>query len=707
MSPSSTFPATLPNVGTGVAAGLELPRTITVPSGAWESDGSIAPLGATWLPELAAWNFALYANHATAVTLLLYANDPTTSVAELPLTWLINRTGRVWHARVQAQDVPGARWYAYRVDGLAGEGNRFDPTKILLDPYAPAVYFPPAFSRAAASLPGSNVGRAPLGVLPSARPVFDWGDDHPPVHEGDLVIYELHVRQFTRRESSGVPEALRGTFAGIVEKIPYLVQLGVTAVELMPVLQGDPQEGSTWGYMPLHFFSPEQRYASGGDPLAAFDEFRTMVKALHAAGIEVILDVVYNHTAEAGAGGPSYSYSGIDNGTYYLLVPNDWTYRNDTGTGNVLRCAHPQVRALILDSMRFWVEQGHVDGFRFDLASIFTRRDDGSLDLDSPSLISEMSNDPAFRHVRLIAEPWDMATYQLGRSFPGISWAQWNGRFRDDVRSFVKGDPGSVGSLMTRLYGSDDLFPDGPPNAYRPWQSVNFVTCHDGFTLYDVVAYDQKHNEANGQGNRDGADDNRSWNCGVEGDANVPGAVRALRIRQAKNFFTLLMLANGTPMFRAGDEFLQSQGGDNNPYNIDDERTWLDWDRLDEHQDVHRFVRGVIALRKRVAVLARNRFWRDDVHWYGVDGSPDLSWDSHTVAFSVRDETGPAIYAMVNAYWEPITFTVQEAPANQWRPCIDTGQASPDDLVDDTSTAPLASAQCVVGPRSIVVLVRG
>jgi len=306
MSTASSFPTTLMTDAPGVDPGFALPVAVP-PSADWDSDGAVAPLGATWLPELAAWNFALYAQNATAVTLLLYADDPTTTVAEFPLAWLVNRTGRIWHARVAAQEAPDARWYAYRVDGPAGDGNRFDATKILLDPYAPAVYFPPDFSRAAASLAGSNLGRAPLGILPSARPVFDWGDDKPPRHEADLVIYELHVRQFTRGANSGVPEALRGTFAGVVEKIPYLVQLGVTAVELMPVSQGDPQEGSQWGYMPLHFFSPEQRYASGGDPSAAFDEFRTMVKALHAAGIEVILDVVYNHTTEGGAGGPIYS----------------------------------------------------------------------------------------------------------------------------------------------------------------------------------------------------------------------------------------------------------------------------------------------------------------------------------------------------------------------------------------------------------------
>jgi isoamylase len=675
---------------------------------AWRADGAVAPFGAAWLPELTAWNFALYAHHATAVTLLLYGDDPVTPVAELPLAWRTNRTGRVWHRSVRADDAPGARYYAYKVDGPEGSGNRFDAAKILLDPYAPAVYFPPGFSRDAAMRPGSNAGKAPLGVLPTARVAFEWEDDRAPHHDGDLVVYELHVRHFTMRSNSGVPEGARGTFAGVVAKIPYLVDLGVTAVELMPIFQCDPQEGSHWGYMPLHLFSPHQAYAGVADPLAAFDEFRAMVKALHAAGIEVILDVVYNHTTEVGMGGPTYSLRGIDNGTYYQLDPGTWAYRDDAGTGNVLRCAHPQVRALILDSMRFWTREGHVDGFRFDLASIFTRRDDGTIDLDAPSIISEMSNDPSFANVRLIAEPWDMAAYQLGRSFPGIAWAQWNGRFRDDVRRFVKGDPASVAPLMTRLYGSDDLFPDRPPDAYRPWQSVNFMTCHDGFVLYDLVAYDRKHNEANGDGNSDGPDDNRSWNCGVEGEVQVPSAVQELRIRQAKNFLTLLMLANGTPMFRAGDEFLHTQRGNNNPYNQDNEITWLDWDRLIDHADVHRFVRGLIAFRKANPALARNQFWHDDARWHGVGAAPDLTWSSHTLALCVHGSAvGPTdIYAMMNAYWEPLTFRVQEGPAEEWRRVIDTGLPSPDDLAEGTAAPALSSLDYVVGPRSIVVLTR-
>jgi glycogen operon protein len=363
-----------------------------------------------------------------------------------------------------------------------------------------------------------------------------------------------------------VREALRGTFAGVVEKIPYLTRLGVTVVELMPVFQGDPQEGSWWGYMPLHFFSPEFRYASVSGSAAVLDELRTMVRALHAADIEVILDVVYNHTTEIDHRGPTYAYRGIDNRTYYLLQADRRWYRNESGARNVLRCAHPHVRALILDSLRFWATEVHVDGFRFDLASILARGRDGALS-DESAVIADIGADPALAHLRLIAEPWDAAAWQLGRGFPGRRWQQWNARFRDDVRAFVRGDPGTVGRVMTRLYGSDDLFPDTTADACHPYQSVNFVTCHDGFTLYDLVAYNAKHNAANGEGNADGVDDNVSWNGGWEGDDGAPAEVLALRERQAKNFCALLMLSNGTPMLRAGDEFLQTQGGNNNPCN--------------------------------------------------------------------------------------------------------------------------------------------
>jgi isoamylase len=432
------------------------------------------------------------------------------------------------------------------------------------------------------------------------------------------------------------------------------------------------------------------------------------VKALHQAGIEVILDVVYNHTAEGGPGGPVYSYRGIDNGTYYLLKENRREYRNDTGTGNVLRTAHPAVRKLVLDSLRYWVQEAHVDGFRFDLASIFMRRADGSLDVEDPPIIAEISGDPAFAGVRLIAEAWDPATYQLGRSFPGMSWLQWNDRFRDDVRSWVKSDPGSVPGLMARLYGSDDVFPDTPDDAFHAYQSVNFVTAHDGFCLSDLVSYNEKHNEANGEGNRDGTTNNRSWNCGWEGNAGVPADVLELRKRQVKNFCCLLFLANGTPMLCAGDEFMNTQGGNNNPYNQDNETTWLDWDRLERHQDVFRFFQQMMAFRKRHPSLGRSRFWRGDISWYGTGPDVDMSHGSRTLAFCLHGaaEGDRDIYVMISAYWEPLSFTIQEGSPQEWSRVVDTALPSPDDVLEPGREAPVQSSDYVVGPRSVVVLMR-
>jgi isoamylase len=673
-------------------------------------EGSPFPLGVTWIEAEQAWNFALYSRHATGVTLLLYGDqDFANPLAQVDLKHLKNKSSRVWHCRLRENEMAGARYYAYRVDGPhePSEGHRFDAEKILLDPYAKAVFFPPNFSRDAARRAGSNAGRAPLGVIRCGAQPFDWGSDRRPRHTSDTVIYEMHVRGFTRRANSGVSQGRRGTFAGVIEKIPYLKELGVTAVELLPVHQYDPQEGNYWGYMTLSFFAPHQSYSSAATPEGVFDEFRAMVRALHEADIEVILDVVYNHTTELDESGPTYSFRGIDNGTYYLLEKNNLAkYRNDAGTGNVFRTSHPAARKLILDSLRFWAREMHVDGFRFDLASIFTRNDDGSINLDDPPIISEISADPDFADVRLIAEAWDVTSYQLGRSFPGLTWAQWNGQFRDDLRSFVKGDNGAVARLMTRLYGSDDLFPDRLDEAYHPYQSVNFITAHDGFCLHDLVSYNRKHNEANGHDNTDGTDDNRSWNCGWEGEANAPADVLALRQRQIKNFCALLFLAAGTPMIVAGDEFANTQGGNNNPFNQDNETSWLDWGRLQTNADVFRFFKLMIAFRKAHPSLSRSRFWREDVRWYGVGAQADTGFFSHTLAFGLRGsaEGDADIYAMVNAYWEDLTFTIQEGAANEWRRVADTSLPSPQDFAEPGAEITLQSLEYRVKARSVVIL---
>ncbi len=661
-------------------------------------------MGATWIPELASWNFALYSRRAASVTLLLYSfDDPFHPIREYYLDPRTNKSGRIWHYWVPAASAPGAAYYAYRVDGRQdpGRGFRFDPQKILLDPFAPAVYFPPGYNRIAAALPGPTDGRAPLGVLPTVTHRYNGNVDRPTRPSHDLIVYELHVRAFTARPNSGVIPAHRGTFAGLIEKIPYLTELGITAVELMPVQQSDPQESSFWGYMPLNFFSPHQGYAASSSPEGVAGEFRALIQALHEQGIEVWLDVVYNHTSEAGTDGPTYSYRGIDNQSYYLLEKDRSKYSNETGCGNTLRCDHPLVRSLIIESLRYWIHEMHIDGFRFDLASVFARRFDGTLDLDHPSLIADIGVLAARHGVRMTAEAWDIEAYLLGRAFPGLNWRQWNGMYRDDIRDFVRGVPGRVGALMQRLYGSDDIFLDDLENSYRPFQSVNFITAHDGFCLYDLVSYNQKHNEANGHHNTDGHNDNRSWNCGWEGDLGAPREVLALRRRQVKNFISLLMLSNGTPMFYAGDEFMNTRAGNNNPYNQDNEINYLDWDLLRTNHDIFRFFQLMIAFRKAHPSIARSHFWREDISWYGAGKHVDLSPQGQTLAWCLHGARldDDDIYVMVNAAPHPLTFHIQEGNAQDWLVVANTALPTPQDQ------QPIQSLDYLVGERSTVVLV--
>ena len=567
----------------------------------WEQvEGSPLPLGSTWMEEEQAFNFAICAEHAESVTLLFYAPPEVVVPAFVyRFDFLRNKSGHVWHCRIPIADIGECRYYAYSVAGEDLPGvHSFDPQKVLLDPYAKAVFFPPEFDRTAAMREGSNAGRAPLGALMSHRSEFDWGDCEPPRHEADAIIYELHLRGFTENPNSGVDPSRQGTYAGLVDKIPYLKDLGVTVVELMPVFQRDPQEGDYWGYMPLNFFSPHAQYSTDRDH-GQHLEFKNMVKTFHEAGIGIVLDVVYNHTCEGDHRGPIYSYKGLGSASYYMMTSDPANpYANYSGTGNSLNFGRSQVRKMVMDSLRYWKKEMHVDGFRFDLASVFSRNADGSLNWGHAPIFAEIAGDPELGPLRLIAEPWDAGAYQLGRGFPGIAWLQWNGRFRDDVRRFMKGDAGMVPDLMRRIYGSDDFFPDNRNDAYHAYQSVNYVTSHDGFTLYDLVSYNEKHNWANGQNNQDGMNENYSWNCGHEGDQGAPAEVLALRRKQVKNFFCVLMLSNGTPMFRAGDEFLNTQFGNNNPYNQDNITGWLDWSQLEQNQDVFRFFKSMIDFRR-------------------------------------------------------------------------------------------------------------
>ena len=664
----------------------------------WEQrEGATAPLGATWIDLEQAYNFAIYSKHAGEVTLLLYGDrDFAAPLHSIPFEFPCNKTNRIWHARIPAARIEGACYYAYRIAGPfdPSQGQRFDDQKILLDPYATGVFFPPGHDRQAACRPGSNAGEAPLGVLPPRVPAC--APDRPPGprHGHDLVIYEMHVRGFTQRENSGVLVSARGRFAGIVEKIPYLRRLGVTAVELLPVHQFDPQEGNYWGYMTLNFFTPHLAYGQDGSPVGTVAEFHSMIDELHRAGVEVFLDVVYNHTTEMGLDGPTYCFRGIDNSSYYALNPGDLaTYANYSACGNDLRTAHPVVRQLVVDSLRYWVREMGVDGFRFDLASIFMRNEDGSINYDDPPIIPEISSDPDLLGVRLIAEPWQGepgSGYVMGRAFSGKSWRQWNDHFRDTIRSFIRGEENLVPALMTRLYGSTDLLPDTRMEAFRRYQSVNYVDCHDGFDMCDLVSYTN--------------DGQHSWNCGYEGTEGTPPDVATLRRQQVRNFCCLLMLSNGTPMFVAGDEFMQTAHGNSNPWDQDNETTWLDWALAERNGDVLRFFQMMIAFRKAHPSIGRSTGWGADVTWHGVGTTPDQSADSHTLAFHLRGAAvaDSDIYVMINAYWGDLVFTIQ-APGS-WSRIVDTSLASPSDIVEEMSAPAVRDIRYAVAARSIVVL---
>jgi glycogen operon protein len=678
--------------------------------------GNSSPLGAAPGPE--GTNFSVYSKHATGVELLLFdhVNDGAETARVVHLDPAANRTYHYWHV-----DVPGVKagqLYGYRVEGPwdPANGMRFDSTKVLLDPYGRGLAVPDRYDRAAASGPGDQSSTAMKSVVvdPAA---YDWEGDAPVRRpSAQTIVYEMHVRGFTRHPSSGVSEATRGTFTGVIEKIPYLQQLGITAVELLPVFQFDAQDCppgkvNYWGYAPVSFFAPHQAYSSRRDPLGPVDEFRDMVKALHRAGIEVILDVVFNHTAEGDQRGPTLCFRGLDNTAYYILEHDRWRYANYTGTGNTLNANHPIVRRMIVDSLRYWVEEMHVDGFRFDLASILAR-DDAGRPLPHPPVLWDIESDPVLAGTKLIAEAWDAAgLYQVG-SFIGDSWKEWNGRFRDDVRDFFRGAPGSVALVADRLVGSPEIYGHEQREAE---QSVNFVTCHDGFTLNDLVSYDRKHNEANGEDNRDGADDNRSWNCGVEGPSDDP-EIERLRTRQVKNFLTVTLLSLGMPMILMGDEARRSQSGNNNAYCQDNEISWFDWTLLEKHADVHRFVSLLSARRamrnfehERRRVTLNQLIRQANKSWHGVKvGQPDWGTHSHSLAFEaeIRPE-GFRMYVILNAYCEPLEFElppVGHGTTGPWRRWIDTGLESPEDIVP-WQTAPAWPGNAYrAAPHSVVVL---
>ena len=676
--------------------------------------GQSAPLGATVSPN--GTNFSLYSSAATTVELLLFdKEDDARPACVVPLDAAVNRTYHYWHVFIPG--VRGGQLYGYRVHGLfdPSRGLRFDAKKVLLDPYGRGVVVPKNYSREAAAGRGDNAAIAMKSIVVNPH-LYDWEGDSPIRRpSSQTIVYEMHVKGFTRHPNSDIPDTIRGTFRGLIEKIPYLQDLGISAVELLPVFQFDPQDCppgrvNYWGYAPVCFFAPHRAYSSRQDPLGPVDEFRDMVKALHRVGIEVILDVVFNHTAEGNDSGPTLSFRGLDNGAYYVLEKDLSRYANYSGTGNTLNANHPVVRRMIVDSLRYWVEEMHVDGFRFDLASILARDSDGQV-MANPPVLWDIESDPALAGTKMIAEAWDAAgLYQVG-SFVGDSWKEWNGRFRDDVRSFFRGDNDSIQRFADRLVGSHEIYRHKKREAE---QSVNFVTCHDGFTLNDLVSYNQKHNEQNGEENRDGADDNRSWNCGVEGPTN-DRAIEGLRNRQVKNFMTVTLLSLGLPMFVMGDEVRRTLHGNNNAYCQDNQENWFDWSLLTKHADVHRFVKLLIARRllrdsgpERKRMTLTQLISEGIKGWHGVKlNQPDWSRDSHSVALSVElhNEEALLFYLIFNAYSEPLDFALPPiGTGGSWRRWIDTILDAPQDIVP-WQAAPLVSENIYrTGPRSVVVL---
>ena len=586
----------------------------------------------------------------------------------------------------------------------------------MIDPYGKGVSVGQNYNREAASHPGDNAATSMKSVVADLT-TFDWEQDTPlnrPFRQ--TVIYEMHVAGFTRHPSSGVAPVNRGTYLGLIEKIPYLQELGITAVELLPVFQFDPQDAppgltNYWGYGPVSFFAPHLGYSTCNDPLVCLDEFRTMVKELHRAGIEVILDVVYNHTGEGDEQGPTLCFRGLENSFYYILGKDKATYANYTGAGNTLKANHSIVKRLILDSLRYWASEMHVDGFRFDLASIFSRNESGKPMLNPP-IIWEIDSDPVLAGTKLIAEAWDSGgLYQVG-SFGEDKWKEWNGQFRDDIRSFVKGDQNTVSKLRERIAGSLDLYYERDRPAE---QSINFVTCHDGFTLNDLVSYNLKHNEANNESNADGGNVNLSWNCGAEGPP-VCADIERLRMQQTRNLLALTLLSVGTPMLLMGDEVRRTQLGNNNAYCQDNETSWFDWSLCAANADFLRFVRLLIRTHLQFdQATAGSQITLEDylskarIEWHGVEiGKPDWGESSHSLALSLHNFAATQLrYIAINAYWKPLEFTIPPVaggPNGGWLRMIDTSLTSPDDILEGAMGLRVNGSKYHVNPRSIVML---
>ncbi|NEP00335.1 MAG: glycogen debranching protein GlgX [Symploca sp. SIO2E9] len=680
--------------------------------------GSTHPLGAT--PDQDGVNFSLFSVHATSVELLLFDQpDDPEPIQVIKLNPNVNKTFYIWHVYVKNLK-PGAG-YAYRVDGpqdLHTAGHRFNKNKVLIDPYSKRNNNA-RWNRLDALGAKDNLATSMRSVVVDLND-YDWEGDKPlgrPICES--IIYEVHVRGFTNSPSSGCEN--KGSFLGIIEKIPYLKDLGITAVELLPIFDFDEKEvlrgghgeelNNYWGYDPHSFFAPEASYCSSSSEKCPINEFRDMVKALHKAGIEVILDVVFNHTSEGNHQGLSINFKGIDNSIYYHLVPFDKQYYMDySGCGNTVNCNHPIVDKMIVECLEFWVKEMHVDGFRFDEGSILARSQNGE-PMEQPPVVWHIETSATLANTKIIAEAWDAGgLHQVGH-FPGYRYAEWNARYRDDVRSFVKGDPGLVGAIATRLAGSPDLYES---KGRLPINSINFITCHDGFTLNDLVSYNDKYNQANGEDNQDGVNDNLSWNCGTEGETNNP-EIEALRNRQIKNFAAILFLSQGIPMILAGDEVRRTQKGNNNAYCQDNEISWFDWNLLDKNADIFRFFKQMIAFRKYYSVCRRG-FFNGEINERGLS---DISWhgchlyspgwhdpNGRVLAYTLGGIAGESdMHIMFNMYWESLNLELPYIQGRNWYKVIDTSAPSPKDILEPSQQEMISGYNYLVHDRSVVVLI--
>ncbi|WP_206680684.1 glycogen debranching protein GlgX [Hymenobacter polaris] len=682
--------------------------------------GHVLPFGATMVTG--GINFSIYSAAATDCTLVLFERGAEAPFVEIPFPDEF-RVGNVYSMIVFELDYERLE-YGYRMSGPWNPeaGHRFNPDIILSDPYAKVIG-------------GRDTWMAPPNwdnVYPYRSRLafedFDWEHDHPletPIE--DLIVYEMHVRGFTQHPSSGVRN--RGTFSAMRAKIPYLKELGVNCVELLPIYEFDEWEGNRtspltgeplvnyWGYSTVNFFSPKAGYAATGRFGMQVDELKTLIKELHKNGIEVLLDVVFNHTAEGDHRGHTISFRGVDNKTYYMLTPEGY-YFNFSGTGNTLNCNHPVVRNMVLDCLRYWAAEYHIDGFRFDLAAILGRAQDGS-PLANPPLLESLAYDPILAKCKLIAEAWDAGgLYQVG-SFPAYGrWAEWNGKFRDDARQFLKGDENKVGAMMERVTGSPDLYSQRGPTA-----SINFITCHDGFTLYDLTAYNEKHNEANGENNQDGGNDNDSWNCGWEGPT-ADESINFLRHKQLKNALAMLLVSQGVPMLLMGDEVGRTQKGNNNTYCQDNELNWFNWDDLKTNADLFNFAKSLVHFRRQHPVLRSHLHFRHqdyvgsgypDVSFHGTRAwQPDSSAGARAFAFMLCGKHAKQgivqdniLYIAFNMYWDALDFELPGLPEDQdWHVFANTALAAPDDVHAPGTELHLDNqSSFLVGPRSVVILV--